>query len=188
MAVAKSLLSKMQEDLLSGRKLIEDLQTDKPIDRQLLLELRAQLARPTQYAPPTHPSPLRSNWRAYAVLSAPNAVSSAPSNSSLQSSKVILRSSSLKSPPCIRPSILSSGGSIRPEIASPIVRLPPASPESRPVVHLPPPPPTRQENPSRLPTRSPPPVHAPRGPKGWRPNTPKPALRAITRNSGGPVG
>lgn len=47
MAEAKSLVSKMQEDLLSGRKLIEDLQTDKRIDRQLLLELRAQLARPT---------------------------------------------------------------------------------------------------------------------------------------------
>lgn len=163
MAEAKSLMSKMQEGLLSGRKLTEDLQTDKRIDRQLLLELRAQ------------PSPLRSNGRAHAVLSAPNAVPSAPSNTSLQIPKVTLRSSSLKSPPSIPPSMLSSGGSIRPEVASPIVRLPPANPESRPVVRLPPPPPTKQENPSRLPTRSSPPVHASRGPKGWRPNTTKPA-------------
>lgn len=173
MAEAKELLSKMQEDLLSGRKLIEDLQTDKRIDRQLLLELRAQLAWPTQHPPPTHPSPLRFNGTAYAVLAASNVVpSSAPPNSS--SPKGALPSSSSIIPPTTLPSIVSCGDPVRPEVASPIVRLPPTSPESRPIVRLPPPPPTRQENPSRLPTRSPAPVDAPRGAKGWRPNVPKP--------------
>lgn len=173
MAEAKELLSKMQEDLLSGRKLIEDLQTDKRIDRQLLLELRAQLARPTQHTPPTHPSPLRFNGTAYAVLAAPNVVPSpAPPNSS--SRKVALPSGPPIIPPTTLPPIVSCGDSIRPEVASPIVRLPPTNPESRPIVRLPPPPPTRQENPSRLPMRRPAPVIAPMGPKGWRPNVPKP--------------
>lgn len=71
MAEAKNAVAKMEDDLLSGRKLIEDLQADKRIDRQLLLELRAQLARPTHYAPPTHLSSLRFNGPAYSVLAAP---------------------------------------------------------------------------------------------------------------------
>lgn len=169
-AEAKKLVSKMQEDFLNGQKLIEDLQTDKRIDRQLLLELRAQLARPT------HPSPLRFDETAYAVRAAPNVVpSSAPSNSSPQSSKETIPSSSPKIPPTALPSTLSSGKPVRPEVASPIVRLPPANPKSQPIVRLPPPPPAREENPSRLPTRSLAPVNAPRRPRGWRPNVPKPA-------------
>lgn len=42
MAKVKELLFKMQEDRLIGRKLIEDLQTEKRVDRQFVLELRAQ--------------------------------------------------------------------------------------------------------------------------------------------------
>lgn len=170
---AKKLVSKMEEDLLSGRKLIEDLQTDKRIDRQLLLELRAQLARPAYHAPPTHLSPLRFNGTAYSALSAPNFTPfSAPSIKFLQT----LPSSSPTTLPTNPSSILSSGDPVSTEVetASPIVRLPLANPESQPIVRLPaPPPPPRQENPSRLPPRSEPPANAPRGPKGWWPNTSK---------------
>ena len=94
-AEAKKLLSKMEGDLLSGRKLIEGLQTDKRIDRQLVLELRSQLTRPTYHALPTHPSPLLFNGTAYSVLAAPNiAPYSAPSNNFSQSPKGTLPSSS----------------------------------------------------------------------------------------------
>lgn len=173
MAEAKELLSKMQEDLLSGRKLIEDLQTDKRIDRQLLVELRAQLARPTQQLRPTHPSPLRFDGTAYSVLAAPNFIP-APVPSTSSSPKVALPSSRPIIPPTTLPPIVSSGSPARPDVASPVVRLPPTNPESRPIVRLPLPPPTRKENPSRLPMGSRAPVDAPRGPKGWRPNVPKP--------------
>lgn len=172
LAEAKRLVSKMKEDLLSGRKLIEDLQTDKRIDRQLLLELRAQLARPAYHAAPMHLSPLRFNGTAYSVLAAPKVTPlSAPSINFLQT----LPSSSPTTLPTTLPSMLSSGDPVSPEVeaASPIVRLPPANLESQPIVRLPPPPPPRQENPSRLPTRSEPPVNAPRGPKGWWPDVSK---------------
>lgn len=172
LAEATRLVSKMKEDLLSGRKLIDDLQTDKRIDRQLLLELRAQLARPAYHAPPTHLSPFRFNGTAYSVLAAPNVTPlSAPSINFLQT----LPSSSPTTLPTTLPSMLSSGDPVHPEVeaASPIVRLPPTNPESQPIVRLPPPPPPRQENPSRLLTRSEPPVNAPRGPKGWWPDVPK---------------
>ena len=175
-AEAKKLLSKMEGDLLSGRKLIEGLQTDKRIDRQLLLELRAQLTRPTYHALPTHPSPLLFNGTAYSVLAAPNITPySAPSNNFPQSPKGTLPSSSSRNPPTTLPSIVSSGDPVRPEVevASPIVWLPPADPGSQSVVHLPPQPPLRQESPSQLPTHSRPPANAPKGPKGWRPNVPK---------------
>lgn len=57
--MARRLTSKLEEDLLSGRKLIEDLQTDKRIDSKLLIQLRAQLMRPRHKVAPTHLSPLR---------------------------------------------------------------------------------------------------------------------------------
>lgn len=173
MAEAKELLSKMQEDLLSGRKLIEDLQTDKRIDRQLLVELRAQSARPTQQLRPTQPSPLRFDGTAYSVLAAPNIVPSPVPSTSL-SPKVALPSSRPIIPPTTLPPIVSSGNPARPDVASPVVRLPLTNPESRPIVRLPLPPPTRQENPLRLPMSCRAPVDAPKGPKGWRPNVPKP--------------
>ena len=175
-AEAKKLLFKMEGDLLSGRKLIEDLQTDKRIDRQLLLELRAQLTRPTHHAPPTHPSPLLFNGTAYSVLATPNTGPyPALSNGFPQSPKGTLPSSSSRNPPTTFPSIVLSGDPVRPEVevASPIVRLLPTDPESQPAVRLPPLPPPRRESPSQRPTHSAPPANAPKGPKGWRPNVPK---------------
>ena len=168
----KNLLSKMEGDLLSGRKLIEDLQTDKRIDRQLLLELRAQLTRPTHHAPPTHPSPLLFNGTAYSVLgSTKHRPLPAPANRFPQSPKGTLLFSSSRNPPTSLPSIVSSGDPVCPEaeVASPIVGLPPTNPESQPVVCPPPPSPPRQESPSQLPTHNAPPTNAPKGPKGWRP-------------------
>ena len=58
-AEAQKAIAKLGEEVLNGRKLIEDLQSDKRRDRQLLLELRAQLVRPTHPAPPGHMNPLR---------------------------------------------------------------------------------------------------------------------------------
>lgn len=193
---ARKLVSKLEGDLLSGRKLIEDLQTDKRIDRQLLIELRAQLMRPTHMAPPTRLSPLHFGGAACAavVLGAPPNVPAAAStttppqqSSPTQSQKVTLPSSSSSSSPktakAILPSstLLSSGGAVNiPKelnyYSSPIVRLPPASMYSsqRPIVRLPSPPPLpRQLAPSGLPKGSAPPPNAPIGPKGWTPNAKK---------------
>lgn len=171
LAEAKKLVCKMEEDLFSGRKLIEDLQTDKRIDRQLLLELRAQLARPAYHAPSMHLSPLRFNGTAYSVLAAPK---STPFSAHPIRFPQTLPSGSPLTLPTTPSSVLSSGDPVSPEVeaASPIVRLPPANPEFQPIVRLPAPPPLRQEIPSWLPTRSEPPANAPRGPKGWCPNVP----------------
>lgn len=51
-AEAKKVISKLEGEILNARKLIEDLQSDKRRDRQLLLELRAQLVRQSHAAPP----------------------------------------------------------------------------------------------------------------------------------------
>ena len=56
---AKKSIAKLEKEVLNGRKLIEDLQADKRRDRQLLLELRAQLVRPTHALPPHHMNPFR---------------------------------------------------------------------------------------------------------------------------------
>lgn len=177
---ARTLASKLEGDLLSGRKLIEDLQTDKRIDRQLLIELRAQLMRLMHKVPPTHLGPLGFGGTAYAmVLGAPNVPApSAPSASSPQSQKVTLPSpSSPKTAQAtLPPTLVSSGGAVSPELNSPIVRLPPASMYSqRPIVRLHLTPPPRQLARSRLPTGSTPPPNAPIGPKGWTPNAKKAA-------------
>lgn len=175
---ARKLAFKLEGDLLSGQKLIEDLQTDKRIDRQLLIELRAQLMRPTHKGAPTHLSPLLFGGTAYAmVLGAPNVpAASAPPTSSPQCQKVTLPSSSCPKTveATLPPTLVSSGGAVSPELNSPIVRLPTANMYSqRPIVRLPPPPPPRQLAPSRLPTSSAPPPNAPIGPKGWTPNARK---------------
>lgn len=180
---ARKLGSKLEGDLLSGRKLIEDLQTDKRIDRQLLVELRAQLMLRTHKAPPTHLSPLRFGGTAYAmVLGAPNVpAASATPTSSPQIQKVPLPSSSSPktAQATLPPTLVSSGSGVSPEFNSPIVRLPPANTYSqRPIVRLsppPPPPPPRQLAPFRLPKGSAPPPNAPIGPKGWTPNARKAA-------------
>lgn len=187
---AKKLASKLEGDVLSGRKLIEDLQTDKRIDRQLLIELRAQLMRPTHMAPPTHLSPFRFGGTACAVVlgQPPHVlVTSAPSSKNCsppQSQKVTFPSSSSSSrktaQATLPPTLLSSRNAASPEqlrsYPSPIVRLPPASMYScrRPIVRLPSPPPLpRQLAPSRVPKGSAPPPNAPIGPKGWTPNAKK---------------
>lgn len=177
---ARKLASKLEGDLFSGRKLIEGLQTDKRIDRQLLIELRAQLMRPTHKAAPTHLSPLLFGGTAYAmVLDAPNApAASTPPTSSLQSQKVTLPASSSPktAQATLLPTLVSSGGAVSPELNSPIVRLPPANMYSqRPIVPLPQPPPRVKLTPSRLPTGCAPPPNAPIGPKGWTPNAKKAA-------------
>ena len=162
-AEAKKLLSKMEGDLLSGRKLIEDLQTEKRIDKQLLLELHGQLTWPY---PPCAPNASQPSFygTAYSVLAAINITPySAPSNGFPQSPKGTLPSSSPGNPPTTLPSIVSSSDPAHPEVefASPIVRLQPTDPESQPIVRLLLPPPPRQENPSQLPRHSAPPANAP---------------------------
>ncbi|MCJ1342134.1 hypothetical protein MMC31_000314 [Peltigera leucophlebia] len=178
-AEAKKLASKLEENLLSGRKLIEDLQTDKRIDRQLLLELRAQLRRPTHDAPPRPPmdfSPLHFGETAYAMVQvAPHhPLASTPTTFPPQSPEVTLPSSSSTSPKIAQATFssttISSWDAGPPEVDSPIVRLPLANVEPRPIVRLPPP---RRTSPSRLPTGRAPPPNTPIGPKGWRPNVPQ---------------
>ena len=56
---AKNTIAMLEEEVFNGRKLIEDLQGDKRRDRQMLIELRAQLVRPTYAVPPGHINSLR---------------------------------------------------------------------------------------------------------------------------------
>lgn len=72
LGVAKATL-KLEEEVLNGRKLIKDLQTDKRRDRQLLLELRAQLVRPTHAVTPIHINPLRFGYGPPIVATSPAA-------------------------------------------------------------------------------------------------------------------
>ena len=109
-AEAKKAIIKLEEEVFNGRKLIEDLQSDERRDRQLLLELRAQLVRPTHPAPPDHMNPLRFGG------SAPPPVTTAPAPP--QFPRVNLPSF----PPPPTASQL---------LPRPIVRLPPSGPQSR---------------------------------------------------------
>ena len=174
MAEAKKLASKLEQDLLNGRKLVEDLQTDKRIDRQLLLELRAQLLRPTHSAPPAHLSPFRFGGTTYAamILGAPIVpLPFATSSTSSPQSPIMTLPPSSSSPTTAQATLSSTIiPSDQPEVDKPIVRLPPINTESRTIDRLPPP---RQITPSRLPARSAPPPNAPIGPKGWTPNGPQ---------------
>ena len=168
----KNLLSKMEGDLLSGRKLIEDLQTDKRIDRQLLVELRVQLTEPTHHTPPripalsfltelltwcsqhqTSPSPLLQTafHRIQRGLSF-----SAPQETRQQASRQLSHPGTLSALKLSLPRQLF--GSHQPT-------------RSLNPLFAPPPPPPRQESPSQLPTHNAPPANAPKGPKGWRPKT-----------------
>lgn len=175
---ARKLASKLMGDLLSGRKLIEDLQTDKRMDRQLLVELRAQLVRRTHKPAPTHLSPLRFGGTAYAMmLGAPNVPAAfATPKSSPQSQKVTLPSSSFAktAQATLPPTLVSFGSGVSPELNLPIVRLPPANMYSQrpifPISPPPPPPPPRQLVHFRLSKSSAPPPNAPMGPKGWTPD------------------
>ena len=143
---AKRAASKLEEEVLIGRKLIEDLQSDKRRDRQLLLELRAQLVRPTHAVPPSHMNPLRFGGSAQAIYGAPIIATSpaTPSTNSPASPKGTLPVLPSNPPPS--PDAVNQGVDW-----PPIVRLPP------------PPTPRRQTIPMS------PPPNAPKGPKGWKP-------------------
>ena len=156
---AKKTTSKLEEQILNGRKLIEGLQSDKRRDRQLLLELRAQLARTTHAIPPTHMNPLRFGGSAPSVTTSP----AAPFTSSPASPKGTLLPILLSNPPQapITPpeaGVSQDGDSLF------------GPPPPRPIIRLPPPPPHRgQPIPARIPAPSLPPENAPKGPKGWTP-------------------
>lgn len=163
-AEAKKVISKLEE-VLNGRKLIGNLQSDQRRDRQLLLELRAQLVRPTYAAPPSHMNPLRFGGSALQaayrapVIPTPSAAST--STSPPARPKVNLPPTfPFNSPQATdRFQSISSGAAVNQDVGFSVASLPP-----RPVVCLP----------SRAPPRSPiipPPPSAPKGPKGWRPDT-----------------
>ena len=145
-AKVKRAASKLEEEILIGRKLIEDLQSDKRRDRQLLLELRAQLVRPTHAVPPSHMNPLRFGGSAQAIYGAPIIATSpaTPSTNSPASPKGTLP-------------VLPSNPPPSPDAVNQGVDWPP-------IVRLPPPPPPRGQT---IPMSPPP--NAPKGPKGWKP-------------------
>ena len=164
---AKKETSKLEEEVLNGRKLIEDLQGDKRRDRQLLLELRAQLVRPTHATPPTHMNPLRFGGSAQpamegSVVVSPSAATyTIPSTCPRANVPPILPSN----PPPVPPSPISFGKVVNQVVDVPIIPLPPG-----PIVRLPPPPQLRQMIPAQqLPAPSLAPPNAPKGPKGWTP-------------------
>lgn len=111
-AEAKKLASKLKEDLLSGQKLTEGLQTDKCTDTQLLLELRAQLTGPTHDAHPprplTHFSPLRFGESIYAVAANYYPLPSAPSRISPLTSPEVTLPSSSSSPKIVQATLSSN--------------------------------------------------------------------------------
>ena len=160
-AKANRATSKLEEEVLNGRKLIEDLQSDKRRDRQLLLELRAQLVRPTHAVPPCHMNPLRFGGSAQAIYGAPIIATSpvAPSTNSLVSPKGTLPTILPSDPPQATHTTLPSPDSVNQDVDwPPIVRLPP------------PPPPRGQLIPTQIPAGISPPPNAPKGPKGWKPS------------------
>ena len=164
---AKKVTSKLEEEILNGRKLIEDLQSDKRRDRQLLLELRAQLVRPTHAVPPTHINPLRFGGSAQAVYGAPAvAIPSAtiPTNL-LASPKGTLTKILPPNPPQASLPTIPSATAVNQDVDLPFDALP-----RRPIVRLPPQPLPRRIIPAQQPALSFPPPNAPKGPKGWKPS------------------
>lgn len=166
----RKAVAKLEKEVLDGRKLIEDLQgdIDKRRDRQMLLELRAQLTRSSHAAPPSHINQLRFGGSASRFIgqpantdpstfsyTGPLAFPSSDPSSSDFAPLAATAETPLSSPkPIVR--ILSSA------FAPPVVEPPPASP--KPIIRLP----SR-----RLPTSFPllgatssPPPSAPKGPKG----------------------
>ena len=162
-AGVKKTTSKLEEEILNGRKLIEGLQSDKRRDRQLLLELRAQLVRPTHAAPPKHINPLRFGGSAQAAYGAPFVATSptAPSASSPASPKGTLPTIFPSNPPqAIYPTTPSADAVNGNHNVDTLF----ASLTPRPIFRLPPPPPPREQ-----PAPSLAPQNAPKGPKGWKP-------------------
>ena len=166
-AEVKNATSKLEKEVLNGRKLIEDLQSDKRRDRQLLLELRAQLVRPTHAVPPNHINPLRFGGSAQAAYGAPtgaissNFLSTNPPASPKGALTTILPSN----PPQVSLPTIPSATAVNPDVDLPLAPLLP-----RPIVRLPPPPPPRRIIPTQQPALSFPPTNAPKGPKGWKPS------------------
>ena len=166
-AEAKKATSKLEEEILNGRKLIEGLQSDKRRDRQLLLELRAQLVRPTYAIPPNHMNPLRFGGSAQVVHGAPFFATSpaAPFASSPASPKGTLLPILPFNPPQATHPTTSPEAAVNQDVDSLFGPPPP-----RPIIRLPPPPPHRgQPIPNRIPASNLPPQNAPKGPKGWTP-------------------
>ena len=170
-AEAKKATSKLEGEVLNGRKLIEDLQSDKRRDRQLLLELRAQLVRPTHAVPPSHINPLRFGGSAQTAYGWPIIATSraAPSTSSPASPRGALHTILPSNPPQATHPITPSADAVNQDVDWLFAPLP-----SGPVVHLPPPPPSREQTvPRGISAPSLPPPHAPKGPKGWTPGPPR---------------
>ena len=169
-AEAQKAISKLEEEVLNGRKLIENLQGDKRRDRQLLLELRAQLVRPTHATPPTHINPLRFGGSAQTAMGGPaNASSSAALDiSPFASPRAALPPIRPSNPPTVPPSQTSPGKAVNQDVDLPTTPLPP-----RPVVRLPSQTPPRQMISAQLSAPTLPPTNAPKGPKGWTPGPSK---------------
>lgn len=165
-AEAKNATSKLEIEVLNGRKLIQDLQSDKRRDRQLLLELRAQLVRPTHAVPPNHINPLRFGGSAQAAYGASTAaISSYALSTNLPASpKGTLTTILPSNPPQSSLPTIPSATAANQDVGLPLAPLPP-----RPIVRLPPPPPTRRIIPVQQSALIFPPSNAPKGPKGWTP-------------------
>ena len=142
---AKKMVAKLEGEVVNGRKLIEDLQADKRRDRQLLLELRAQLLRQTHAAPPSHINPLRFGGSAQLFMGPPT-IAAGPSAFPYTTPPIAVPIVNLPSPSSYPPRAT--------QVSSP-----------RPTVCLPcGPQPTRAQ--LLVPTS--PPFNAPKGPKGGR--------------------
>ena len=160
---AKKVVSALEEEVLNGRKLIEDLQSDKRRDRQLLLELRAQLVRPTHAAPPTHINPLRFGGPYRAAIRGPAIppISGPPPSTSIPPATA-LRGTFPPIPPTTTRPLPSQASPPAGHVGQDVDEL--IAPLPRPVVRLPPsPPPRGQMNPAQA-TGLPPP-NAPKGPR-----------------------
>ena len=142
--MAKNTIAKLEEEVLNGRKLIEDLQGDKRRDRQMLIELRAQLVRPTHAAPPGQINPLRFGGSTPRSMGAPFIVG----------------------PSALPPTFPSTAPRTFPIVDLPSYNpAPPTAsppPSGRPNVRLPPRP---APTPDNLPAPTLPPPNAPQGPR-----------------------
>ena len=169
------IVAKLEGEVLNGRKLIGDLQADKRRDRQLLLELRAQLVRQTHAAPPTpnYINPLR--FGGGGIISAqPFVGQSANLIAAGPSSAFPTTTPRPPNPPTAIPTPivkLPSSSSSQPPLRA--IQL--SSPRPTPTVCLPPPPgPRPQPTRAQPPAPTSPPFNAPKGPKGRPPHRQNP--------------
>lgn len=126
---AKESIAELKKEILNGRTLIEDLLADKRRDRQLLLELRAQLVRPTHFAPPHQMNPARFGGSAFPLFRERPII---PGNSASSSTTGNPALPLMNPPSGFNPHTATSLAS--PPISSrPTVRLPP-QPSSNPAL------------------------------------------------------